>query len=251
MEEREEIIKQIRTLANVKFFTIGDKEPRRIVLHYIPEEFRYIDAKAIMQNLKRKYNRRKYREVVEDCKKLLTLKFVSAYTCFRMGMAYGHLGEYQRAIDYLIIAQEESKKDKKMKTPYDFTKVIKQFDELADKKNEAVKPYVDVKLDEFSLRIVDMDFEIIKEAVLIAGYDAKSISYQLGYDDNQIGKVFLLLAQECFMNGNVRSGERYIKDFEKMPAKSEENKALAEKIKRNKKLYINGGATLVRFRGNI
>ena len=251
LEEREEIIKQIRTLANVKFFTIGDKEPRRIVLHYIPEEFRYIDAKAIMQNLKRKYNRRKYREVVEDCKKLLTLKFVSAYTCFRMGMAYGHLGEYQRAIDYLIIAQEESKKDKKMKTPYDFTKVIKQFDELADKKNEAVKPYVDVKLDEFNLSAVDTDFEAIKGAVLVNGHDARSICYYLGYNDNQMARVLLLLARECFMNGSVDKGESYIKLFEKMPGKSKENIELAEEVKRNKKLYINGGATLVRFRSNI
>ena len=66
-----------------------------------------------------------------------------------------------------------------------------------------------------------------------------------------MARVLLLLARECFMNGSVDKGESYIKLFEKMPGKSKENIELAEEVKRNKKLYINGGATLVRFRSNI
>lgn len=249
LQEREKLIKEICTLPDVTFFIIGDVEPKRVVLHYTPELDRYIDAKELMRNLRNKYSKRKYKEVVDDCKELLCLRKVRSYTCFRIGMAYRHLGEYQKAIDYLIIAQELSKKDQKK--PYDFSEKIKMLYDEAEKIDESIKLYVDVKLDEFNLSAVDTDFEAIKDAVLVNGHDARSICYYLGYNDNQMARVLLLLSRECFMNGSVDKGESYIKLFEKMPGKSKENIELAEEVKRNKKLYINGGATLVRFRSNI
>lgn len=249
LSERERIIEQLRSLSDILWFTIGEKEPKRLVLHYVPELKEYIDAKTIVSNLKYKYNKKKYREVIADCLQLLRLKKIKAYTCFRIGASYGHVGEYQKAIDYLIIAQELSKKERDV--PFDFTDLIEVIRNVAYQKNEAIKLFANVEFQEFEKHDVDNEFVTIKEAVLIAGHDARSICYYLGYDENQIAQVFLLLARECFMDGNVRRGDNYIKEFEKMPGKSKENMALALEIIRNKKLYINGGATLVRVRSNV
>ena len=88
----------------------------------------------------------------------------------------------------------------------------------------------------------------IKEAVLIDGMDAKSICQHFGYDKDQIGRVLILLARECYMIKNMERGDNYIKEFERMAGKSRSNIDLMEEVKRNKKIYANQGNSLVRMK---
>lgn len=88
----------------------------------------------------------------------------------------------------------------------------------------------------------------IKEAVLIDGMDAKSICQYFGYDKDQIGRVLILLARECYMIKNMERGDNYIKEFERMAGKSRSNIDLMEEVKRNKKIYANQGNSLVRMK---
>lgn len=243
-QERLKVIEQVKNLPDIMWFTIGDVEPKRLVLHYVPELREYVDLKTLLKNLRYKYNKKKYREVIADCLLILQFKKVKSYPCFRIGVAYGHIGEYQKANDYLLIAQELSKKDQTR--AYDFSHLYSIFHDFSYQGRNAIKTYVNVELQEFEEQDVDKEFMTIKEAVLIDGMDAKSICQHFGYDRDQIGRVLILLAKECYMIKNMERGDNYIKEFERMAGKSRSNIDLMEEVKRNKKIYANQGNSLVR-----
>lgn len=246
VQERLKVIEQVKNLPDIMWFTIGDVEPKRLVLHYVPELREYVDLKTLLKNLRYKYNKKKYREVIADCLLILQFKKVKSYPCFRIGVAYGHIGEYQKANDYLLIAQELSKKDQTR--AYDFSHLYSIFHNFSYQGRNAIKTYVNVELQEFDEQDVDNEFMTIKEAVLIDGMDAKSICQHFGYDKDQIGRVLILLARECYMIKNMERGDNYIKEFERMAGKSRSNIDLMEEVKRNKKIYANQGNSLVRMK---
>lgn len=226
---------------DIKPFYIGEGEEERIVLQYIADipkfnsyQYRTVADKA--------FARREYDKTIELYTAILSLKKPMPHVYARLGLSYLYTGDFYKAIDFLIVATELSKRRKKGK--YDFTNLISKLLRKKDEElEEDKKPAVSMQGIDFRNDLEDdYGIEKIKDIAILINFQGMTIEEAcraLNVNDEDKNIVMLFIAKESYAKEDYDLGDRILKRVEKMPNKTSRVKQLLEEIRSKKLFYKN------------
>lgn len=229
--------KRIHKIANkyrgILPFNIGLSPNKYIMLMYKPVIKEYINRGELISLGNTAYYEGNYRSCIDYYLKVLQIGKPKAIAFIRLGYSFLYLGDTKKAIDYLTIAQEVSRKEEKQ---FDFTNLIEEL-----KSNTAIedkKRYFQMELSDFTESIYELNFDEINSYILETGLDIEAACENLGLTSEQTDIVRLLYAKTYYMQGFSAKGDEFLKYVERKQNKSPYILSLLEEIKKNKKLYL-------------
>ncbi|MCM1052887.1 MAG: hypothetical protein NC483_02800 [Ruminococcus sp.] len=229
-----------RNFKDTKFFYIGEDENRRIVMQYktfIPN-FNYRECK---KEGDRAFYTHKYEKAIEYYSAFLNIGQVKPHLYARIGLSYLYLGNLYKAIDYLTIATELSKKRKKGK--YDFTDLINNLLKRKEENPEEMKNNINMSESDFQY---DLDnyygVEKIKDVAMLINLHNMTIdeacsALNVSAEDKIL--IMLFIAKESYAKGDMDLGDRILKQVEKSSNKTLRIKELLVEIRTNRLFYKN------------
>lgn len=176
-----------------------------------------------------------YDKTIKLYEKILLNKKVGTHVYARLGLAYLAKNNHKKALEYLVIATcfSLNKANKK----YDFTNLINKIIEEDNKDRKKI-----ISLKEFKNDLEDFyGITRIKEVLLLINYQGMSVkeaSEALNLSIDEVNKIYLVLAKECFALYEFTFGDKYLLQVENNE-KTREVKKLIEEIRKNRIFYHN------------
>lgn len=237
-ERRKEIHSIVKGIDDVVSFDIGPDYCRQVVLRhkpYIGSE--RLEIKELMRTGSIAYNNGDYNTCIKCYRKLLGFGIPNSYIYAKLGLAYLKTGRKKIAIDYLIVANELSKKNN---DKYDFTEFISRLTGVEP--DEERKPYVKMSISAFNNDLNNNygveNVETVAELVA-SGMTFEDACSNISVDENQRDIIALIFAKECYAQEDYLIGDEYLKKVEKSANKSKQVKDLLSEITKNKRFYKN------------
>lgn len=128
-DECREVLNTVKRFDTIRVSVIDEEDgKKRIVLRYVDKNLPYVDIGATLKKANNCYNNWQYSETIDLLQSVLPkLDEPRSFVYAKLGFAYQKTtydGDYSKAIDYLTLAQEQSKKETEVR---DYSKVIEEL----------------------------------------------------------------------------------------------------------------------------
>lgn len=236
-ERRERVYSVLDNYKDIVTFSIGAEEPKQIVIRYKPYYEEYVDIPQLLNDGNDAYTNGDYDKCIECYLKILSFGKPRTIAYAKLGLAYMKKININKAIDYLTIATQLSRKYNEQ---FDFTELI---DSLKGNPNPDKKPKFVMKENDFQNDLDDnygiTYFDELNTLITETYHDVDSACEALNIQEEQKNKIKLLYAKLYYSYGEYEIGDSFILDVEKTKNKSKFIKQQIEIIKNSKKFYIN------------
>lgn len=232
--------KEIRSTAkkyrDIKVHTIGLGETQRLFLRYMKHE--RMDVSSIIREGKEAYWQRDYDFCIECFLQVLSVfTEPKAYIYSMLGLAYLKSSNIEKAITYLTVATEVSKKEDRS---FDYTDLIAKLKGENNRKEE--KPYFEMQLEEFNNSDVQTlygieNFDLINDHIVCTGIDVETACKHFGLTGEQTDIVKLLYAREFFIRGYIEKGDEFLLSVDKSKNKTSIVIDLLYEMRKNRLFY--------------
>lgn len=230
--KRKQIHKLTKDYPDIVTLNVGASPNRYILLRYKPTIEEYIDIREIISLANSAYHEKKYKRCIDYYLQVLQIGKPKAIAYIRLGLSYLYLGNISKAINYLKIAQEVSRKEEKQ---YDFTEFIEEL--KANLLSDDKKRYFDMEIKDFTESNDGFNFDEIYRYILETNLDVETACKNLGFNEELINIIKLTFAKKYYSQGSTAKGDLFLKSVEKSEHKSRKVLELIEELKRNKRLY--------------
>ncbi len=231
----------VRQYDDMTSFSIDERENKHIVLRYcVPKN--EVDYKTLIHLGKNAYFAGDYEGCLKYFGEILEESdFPRDFIYFRMGMCYQKLGDLEKAIDYLIVAQEVAKKFYK-ENVYDYSKLITRLQRVLDTKTKGKNTRATFTEDEYKEPVEPIDKDRLYEIANFAVSNNLNIEdacekLNMSLEERDIAK--LLCAIEYYKQGDTNMGDLYYNTVTKTKNKTENVKRLLKQINERKRFYQN------------
>lgn len=235
---KEKVAKILKALINypdISSIIIG--EGKTLVLKYSP----YIDSKNKVPGMMKKANLLFSEKEIEDALKIyldvLKNDDIKATTYSKVGLCFVELRNYTKAIEYLTIAMEIGKKEKKI---YDYHALITKLQGKLSA--EDIKPHYNIKNLDFTNKQVNFglgDLTEITKKIIESGLDVESACISLGISSENTELIKLVYAREFFSRGEDEIAKKFLKSVEQSDNKTSKVIKALKETRSNKKIYLN------------
>lgn len=218
-------------------FEIGREPNKQVVLRYRPTKQVYVDVRGLLELVLKAYADADYDTCINACLQLLQLNEAKTFVYARLGLSYMKKKQMDKAISYLTIATELSKKEDGQ---FDFEGLIARLTGVITKKD--AKPRVQMSVDEFNKEPDYFGIENmveINDYVYESGLSVEKACQELGMSEEQIQIVLIIYAREYYSQGDYDKGDEFLRSVEKGPGKTNFVSKLLTEIRKNKKFYVN------------
>lgn len=237
-EDRKKIHEIVETYNDLASFSIGKNKRKQVVLRYRESPIDLIDVNEMIKKGTLAYKNGDYDTCIKNFLEILKYRDSNSYVYAELGLAYMKKGLIEKAITYLTVATDLSRKRKDGK--FDYTLLVQKLKNIKD--DETIdKDNIDFPKNTTNGIASDGYFNIneVTEAVLKSGLDVYSSLKNLNLEEEQIEVARLMYAREFYRQGNFEKGDQFVKAVEKCQNKTKFLRRLLEETKINKKLYKN------------
>ena len=230
---------------NVMVLKIEDQNPARLVVkRYVNE---YIDVVGLLKEMNNLKVQNRIEEAIEKGQILLNMKLPRPNIYALLGILYLKTGSSNKAYNYLVTAQELSKRDKyknmKGSKVYDFSDKIERIEREYLSSHEERKAYSSFQENEFTVtsnyiyrlpNMVEMMDNII-EGITTPEEEKESRNLS----NETYGLLLIGLSRYYYANGNTKRGEYYLNSAIKVPEKTDRLQEEIVSTQKDKKFYKN------------
>ena len=234
-DQRKKIHEIVETYNDLDSFSIGKNKRRQVVLRYRKRPVDVIDANAMVKNGSMAYKKGDYDTCIKIFLELLKYRDSNTFVYAELGLAYLKKGLIEKAITYLTVATDLSRKRKDGK--FDYTLLVQKLKNI--KNNEIENTAFEKAITSDVESDVYFNINDVTEFVLKSGLDVYSSLKNLNLEEEQIEIARLMYAREFYRQGNFEKGDQFVKAVEKCQNKTKFLRRLLEETKLNKKLYKN------------
>lgn len=221
-------------------FVIGSENNKQVVLRYKPIIEEYVDHTNLINIGNQAYSDGNYDECIKYYLQLLQLfDTPRAITYAKLGLSFMKKKNSRLAIDYLTVATDLAKKEKKN---IDYSSLLLSL--KGDISKDDLKPKVNMSLKDFNYNDVNdfygiENFDVINSFITSSGLDVESACEQMGLNAEQINIIKLIYAREFYMQGDIVRGDLFLRSVERSKNKTKTTIRIFNEIKKNKKFYQN------------
>jgi tetratricopeptide (TPR) repeat protein len=239
-KQRKKIYDILEDMSDIRCFTIGSGEERKLVLKYTILCAEKTNITKILIDYRNDFNKGNYENGIERIKQIIyTVDKPKSFVFYDIGMCYFKMRDNENAIKYLTLFQEINKETKEDRR--DVSRFISYLKWIVTK--EDYKPFAQINLNEFESNIDNKysvnNIEEIKNTVLYSGVSIEDACRRFGVGEENNSLIKLIIAKELYLHGKDYIAERIIKVVEKEKNKSAPVKTLLYEIVANKRLYMN------------
>ncbi len=236
--QRKKIHEIVNDMEDVVSFSIGSEPSRQVVLRVRLYSKEFVDLKELVKKGDNAYFHRDYDCCIIFYRKRLYYVSHKAFVYVRLGLAYAKKRMNNMAIDYLTIATELSKIEKRTFDFSDFILHLKGFSVPEEDKKVNVK----MATDDFNNDTVDSygvkeARQIVEFVFMGENFDEACVKVNL--NENQKNIVALILAKMYYAQERYTLGDQYLKKVERAKNKSKMVYSLYEEVRINKRFYKN------------
>lgn len=128
-DECRDVLNTVKRFDTIRVSVLDEEDgKKRIVLRYVDKNLPYVDIGTTLKKANNCYNNWQYSETIDLLQSVLPkLDEPRSFVYAKLGFAYQKTtydGDYSKAIDYLTLAQEQSKKEDVVR---DYSKVIEEL----------------------------------------------------------------------------------------------------------------------------
>lgn len=231
----EYLLSIINGITGISAFVIGSDSKYQIVLRRLQKERKFIDVKGIIKEGNDFYNNGDYNSCINSYKLLLELENVKGFVFAKIGFAYLKLRNKPLAIEYLTIATGFSKIEN---SDFDFTDLIVKLQGVISPEDR--KPFVRMKTSDFMESDNYYNIPYITDilAMFASGSNINEVCEVFNLNSEQRNIVLLILAREYYYQGDLKTGDIYLKMVEQSQ-KSGYVISVFNEIRKNRQFYKN------------
>ena len=223
-----------------KTLTIGEGINRRIIIKPVVKYKEKYDYASKIPLASYYYHNGDYKSSLKINLELMKVFSSPRYYIFaRIGLTYYKLGDLEKAIKYLTIAQDTRMYDKSKKTK-DYENLIKHFQDILKKQQQTKEP--NLKIKDFNKQNEFYGIEDIKQ-IAKAIHDSKGNIEKACTNFNltieQIQLIKLICVRIYYSEENYNYGNKVLLEVEKTKNKTQLIKKVINETKQNKLFYKN------------
>ncbi len=230
-EHTRKLINYVSTISDLKFFTIENENDEYIVIRKRIYYNHYRDFNTIIKAGSEEYHAGNYNVFIEEYKKLLLMGNPKSYVYAKLGLAYYKTLNLEVALQYLMIANSLSKKEK---GNHDYSDLINEIKEKLKISTDADSYMVDRLY--YEEQKINLENLFAQHASGISFYE---ICEDLNLNNEEKNIAALLLAKQKYVEADYSSGDKFLKLIEQSSDKSEHVIQLLEYVRQRKKFYKN------------
>lgn len=219
-------------------FYIGLGSEKKIVIKIITNS--YVEVRKIRGKAIKAFKKEDYKTSILENKKIMKIRDNKPAIYGTTGLAYLKMNNRTEALKYLSIATGLAQI---LDIPgFDYTPVINQLKGLPPVDNEDSKTNVNMSENEFSSDIENTyDSKRLEEVIILMnfqGMTAREACEALRVSEEEVNKIYLFLAKECYALNEIEMGDKYLLAVEKNGT-SKDIKNLIKEIRANRLFYKN------------
>jgi hypothetical protein len=128
-DDASNVLNTVKRFDTIRASVIDEEDGnKRVVLRYVDKNLPYINIAAVLKEANDRFKNWQYNETIDLLQSVLPkLEEPRSFIYAKLGFSYQKTtydGDYSKAIDYLILAQEQSKKEAEVR---DYSKVIEEL----------------------------------------------------------------------------------------------------------------------------
>ena len=245
VEYYNQYINQNKDGYNILVLKLEDQNPARLVVKRYVDE--YIDVVGLLKEMNNLKKQNRPEEAIELGKIILNIKLPRPNIYALLGILYLKTGNSNKAYNYLVTAQELSKRDKyknmRGNKVYDFSDKIGRIEREYLSSHEDRKTYSSFQEKEFTVssnyiyqipNMVEMIDNVIEG---ITTPEEEKTSRNLS--NETYGLLLIGLSRYYYANGNTKRGDAYLNSAIKVPKKTEQLQKEIVSTQKDKKFYKN------------
>ncbi|HBA37449.1 MAG TPA: hypothetical protein DCY94_01870, partial [Firmicutes bacterium] len=201
--------------------------------------FERLNLNEILRKGNRAFRRGDYEECIDTYRIVLDHCKPKVFVYAKLGLAHLKLDHKELAIDYLSIATELNNMGDYV-LEYDYSNLVLK---LQGKIEEAdAKTFVSMTEKDFNRNLDECfgikQIERIVRAISL-GADPEVACREFGLNSEKTATALLVIARNCYVQGNQELGDLYMKKVERMKDKPSNVIYLFNSIRKNRKFYKN------------
>ena len=244
-KRRKTLIRIANGIEGLSASSIGNKEPKNLVLRRINPELKMEKEKELMSEALNMYINKHYDIAILLYMRLLTsMDYVNVKVCEMLGLCYLHLNERKESLKYLKLSKVFTKNFQANRNGID-----KLIDLLEKEETDETNQKISYFLEKYDGEVVNFDIEKLEQ---IANYmKENNMTIEEGIEKFELAPVQVLIiklfyARHCYIEGMILSGDQILQEVEKTKQKTYPVITLLNEIRENKQFYQNRKDTYVR-----
>ena len=226
----EKFIKRIAILRDFKYFLIKNNNETIIIIE-LYKRGENKDFPSLKNKLDYCIYTKSYQEYIDNMSYFIRYnRFNRGKYYYFLAVAYKELGKIDLAIRMLMASKLFNYQNGNIKYLSLIDETIKEYEEY----NREENGLSDIDCSPLELDLVIND-RLLNIAHLINFNSSLISNFDLSSEEEII--VYLILARECFINGEVAKGDKFIRLAEKVKNKTKRSINLIKEVQMNKKLY--------------
>lgn len=239
-ERKNELLKVLGSYLFLNTFVVNNDDEYQLLIEYAPNIEKDIEYSSLYDQAEDAKKRNSNVEYISLLKKLnMYSNHPNSYNYAQIGLTYRNMHEYEKAINYLTIANNLSAINKK----YDYTKLIEDLKSIyaSEMHQEPETPENEIEEpDSFTYGLPVFD-EINTYADYIET-DINSICEKLGFSAETRDVALLIYAKNYYLLASPKKGDQFLRAVEQNKNKTPKVRRIITEIKNNRKVYLRQNA---------